>query len=144
MTIKRCIWGFVAAVTYIAGCASPQTGGPTVESGAVIIETEDVQAAIVFSDRDRMSIKEYYGIGHKGKTLPPGLAKKEELPPGLKKHIQKHEQLPPGLEGRRLPYDLERTLQPLPSGYVRLRVGGDVLLLNEKSRYVLDVIWDVI
>jgi len=145
MFSKICIWGFIAVAAFMAGCTTRQTGGPTVQSGAVIVESENARAAIVFSDSDRRRIKEYYRSGYKDKTkkLPPGLAKKNELPPGLRKHIEKHGQLPPGLEGRRLPDDLEMALQPLPAGYVRLQVGGDVLLMNEESRYVLDVVWDV-
>ena len=103
-----------------------------------------MRAVVVFSDSDRGKIKHHYRNFKKTKTMPPGLAKKQKLPPGLQKHIAKHGKLPPGLEGRRLPRDLERTLSHLPAGYVRFRVGGDVVLLNEKTRVVLDVIWDVL
>ena len=47
------------------------------------------------------------------------------------------------LEGRRLPADLEQSLSRLPGGYVRVKVGGDVVLLDEKTRIVFDVIWGV-
>jgi len=87
--------------------------------------------------------RKYAAITKKGKGLPPGLAKKEELPPGLQKHIKKYGELPPGLEGKRLPRKLSRTLSRLPDGYVRLKVGTDVVLMNEKTRVVLDVILDV-
>ena len=127
----------------IAGCATTPTGSPTIDSGAVVVETEDFRAAIVFSDNDRAKIKNYYKSKYKTKAMPPGLAKKHELPPGLRKHIEKYGELPPGLEGRRLPIDLERTLSPLPAGYVRLSIGGDILLMNERTRYVLDVVFDV-
>jgi len=103
-----------------------------------------MRAVIVFSDSDRGKIRNYYRDPKKGKTIPPGLAKKQELPPGLQKHIEKNGKLPPGLEGRRLPQDLEGTLPHLPAGFVRLQVGGDIVLLNEKTRVVLDVIWDVL
>ena len=65
------------------------------------------------------------------------------MPPGLQKHIVKHGELPPGLQGRRLPDDLESTLSILPDGFIRLEVTGDVVLLNEKTRVVVDVIWGV-
>ena len=124
----------------MAGCATT----PTVDSGTIAIETEDMSAVIVFSDSDRGKIRHYYENIKKTKTVPPGLAKKQELPPGLQKHVVKHGELPPGLEGRGLPQDLEGVLSHLPAGFVRLRVGGDVVLLNEKTRVVLDVIWDVL
>ena len=124
----------------MAGCATT----PTVDSGTIAVETEDMSAVIVFSDSDRGKIRHYYENIKKTKTVPPGLAKKQELPPGLQKHVVKHGELPPGLEGRGLPQDLEGVLSHLPAGFVRLRVGGDVVLLNEKTRVVLDVIWDVL
>ena len=46
-------------------------------------------------------------------------------------------------EGSRLPADLERTLRRLPEDYVRISVGGDILLMNKKTRYVFDVVFDV-
>lgn len=143
MCSKNCSFCFIATLLFMAGCAPTQTGGPIVDSGAVIVESRDVKAAIVFNDSDRRYIRDYYRSGHKNKKLPPGLAKKQELPPGLRKHIENYGQLPQGIEGRMLPDDLERNLQPLPAGFVRLQVGGDVLLMNEKSRFVVDAVWDV-
>ena len=130
----------VVLSVFIAGCATTPTG----DSGTVAVETGDMRAAIVFNDSDRARIRHFYKSAKKAKTMPPGLAKKEELPPGLQRHIIKHGKLPPGLEGRRLPVDLEQKLSRLPPGYIRLRVGGDVLLLHEKTRVVFDVIWNVL
>jgi hypothetical protein len=136
---------------FLAGCVTTPAESPTVESGTivvesgtVIVETEDVSAVIVFSDSDRDKIRRYYSNMKKTKRMPPGLAKKQELPPGLQKHIAKYGELPPGLEGRGLPQDLEGILSHLPAGFVRLQVGVDVVLLNKKTRIVLDVIWDVL
>ncbi len=42
----------------------------------------------------------YYG----GRGLPPGLAKRDRLPPGLEKHLLKHGSLPPGLQKKIDPY----------------------------------------
>lgn len=131
---------YVVLSILMAGCAT----GPTIDSGTIAIENKDMRGVIVFSDSDRDKIRHYYKDRKKIKSMPPGLAKKQELPPGLQKHIQKHGELPPGLEGRRLPLDLGRTLSPLPPGFVRLRVGGDIVLLDEKTRVVFDVIWDVL
>jgi hypothetical protein len=134
---------YVVLSILIAGCATTQTGSPTIESGAVIVETEDFRAAIVFSDDDRAKIRHYYKNKYKSKELPPGLAKKHESHPGLRNHIRKYRDLPSGIQGKRLPVDLERTLQSIPEGNVRIRVGGDIMLMNERTRYVLDVIFDV-
>ena len=77
----------------------------------------------------------------KHKKTPPGLAKKKKLPPGLQKQLVKRGKLPPGLQGRGLAHELERQLTPLPRGYVHMKVGGDVIILNEKTRVVVDVVY---
>ena len=58
--------------------------------------------------------------------------------------LEKNGKLPPGLEGRRLSPELERTLSRLPAVFIRLKVGGDIVLMNEKTRVVFDVLWDVL
>ena len=140
MLIRTYLISSVLLSILMAGCAT----SPTLDSGTIAIENENIRGVIVFSDSDRDTIRHYYKGRKKIKSMPPGLAKKQELPPGLQKHIHKHGELPPGLEGRRLPLDLGRKLSPLPPGYARLRVGGDIVLLDEKTRVVLDVIWDVL
>ena len=90
-----------------------------------------------------MKIQNFYEKKGKHKKIPPGLAKKQAPPPGLQKHIVKHGELPPGLQGRRLPDELDTTLSPLPGGVIRLKVGVDVVLLDEKTKVVADVIWGV-
>ena len=94
---------------------------------------------VVFSERDRTLIHEYYRRRH----LPPGLAKRSSLPPGLQKQVQRRGQLPPGLRGKGLPDELEVKLSRLPKGYVRLRVGVDFVLMNTRTRVIVDVIKDM-
>lgn len=107
---------------------------------------ESARAEVAFNEHDRERIQRYYGGKHrkKSKKIPPRLAKKRRLPPGLNKQVQRHGRLPPGLEGRLLPAALERELTPLPPGYVRMQVGGDVVLADERTRVVFDVIHDVV
>lgn len=114
----------------VAGCAT---------SGAVVVEDEGTRVEVVFSDRDRTLIHDYY----RRRGLPPGLAKRSSLPPGLQKQVQRRGQLPPGLQRERLPNDLEIRLSPLPEGYVRVRVGADVVLMNMRTRVIVDVIKDI-
>lgn len=106
--------------------------------GAVSVHDDRGHISLVFSERDRDYIHSYYR-----RHLPPGLAKREQLPPGLRKQLVRRGTLPPGLQSQRLPSDLDRRLSPLPSGYVRLRVASDVLLLDERTRVIFDVITDV-
>lgn len=77
------------------------------------------------------------------RDLPPGLAKRDRLPPGLERQIHRHGTLPPGLRTRPLPRALEARLPPPPEHCVRLIVGTDIVLMNERTRAVLDVIRDV-
>jgi len=134
---------FLAAVIVVSAIVTACAANPNIEGGSIAVGNEDMSAVLVFGAGDRQRIKHYYNSGRKGKKMPPGLAKKQELPPGLQKHIRKHGELPPGLAGRRLPLDLERNLSRLPEGYVRVKVGGDVVLMNEITRVVFDVIFGV-
>ncbi len=67
------------------------------------------------------------------KGLPPGLAKKDKLPPGLAKQLQKDGVLPPGLAKRNLPSDLERRLRPIPEDYERRVIEGAAIVLVHKA-----------
>jgi hypothetical protein len=124
----------------VSGCAS----FPQINSGIFGIETENVAVKVAFNDNDRRLIHDYYSnkkIKHKG--LPPGLAKKGKLPPGLQKQLKRNGKLPPGLAKRSLPYDLEERLSPISRGYVRLKVAGDIVLMNKKTEVIVDIIHDI-
>jgi hypothetical protein len=125
---------FAAALaTLVAGCAAI---GAT--SGRVVIQDENTRVAVSFSSHDRALIGEYYDQ-HK-KRLPPGLAKRRGgLPPGL----AKRDRLPPGLQRDPLPRELEAQLSTLPSGYVRVRVGQDIVLIDGRTHVVIDVIYGI-
>jgi hypothetical protein len=123
---------FFAGTSLMNGCvANPDYGRAAVGSSEVLMD-------LTFSDRDRTAIYDYYR-----RTLPPGLAKKDRLPPGLRKHVARRGELPPGLSSNRLPHDLDRRLTRLPTGYTRLAVGTDIVLLHERTRFILDIVQDV-
>jgi len=73
--------------------------------------------------------------------LPPGLAKKDRLPPGLEKQLVVRGSLPPGLQKRiyPCPRDLERRLPPPPPDCSHVLIGGHIVLLNQKTKIVLDL-----
>ncbi|MGE5357964.1 MAG: hypothetical protein ACM3NQ_03035 [Bacteroidales bacterium] len=81
-------------------------------------------------DRDHcvVVVHDYYDR----RGLPPGLAKKQSLPPGLQKQLRERGHLPPGLEKHwvMLPAPLERELPPLPPHHVRRIVGADLLVVD--------------
>jgi hypothetical protein len=89
--------------------------------------------------------KKHKKKGKKGKKkgLPPGLAKKDELPPGLQKQLERNGRLPPGLEKRRLPYDLERRLKRRWDEEAII-VDDDVLLVRKATGLIIDIIKDVV
>ena len=79
-------------------------------------------------------------------NLPPGLAKRETLPPGLQKHLERNGTLPPGLQKKiqPLPIDLERRLTAVPTGYRRVVIAGNVILMNPITGLIYDIIRNVI
>src|SRR5216684_6793544 len=92
-----------------------------------------------YDDRDHQVMHGWYE-GHRG-NLPPGLAKKDRLPPGLERQLELRGTLPPGLRGRiyAVPVDLERELPPPPPHCEHVFIGGHVVLLNRSTFVVVDV-----
>jgi len=148
--------GIVAlAMLLLSGCVvapQPSDTHPDVRvSGRMVVGDEHAQLSISFSDNDRRHIHDYYyreqesirNKHNKRKAMPPGLAKRDELPPGLQRQVRRNGELPPGIEGRQLPVDLEQRLSPLPAGYLRLQVGRDIVLMNQRTRVTVDVIKNI-
>jgi hypothetical protein len=114
--------------------------------GDIVTET----ARKVFSEIERRTIKDYYRdkhAAHAGKTgrgLPPGLANRDRLPPGLEMQLQRNGRLPPGLEKQALPGELIGRLPPVPRGYERVIVDTHVVLVETASQIIADVITDVV
>jgi len=99
----------------------------------------------VFTPRDRDIIRQYFRGRYS--NLPPGLAKRGgDLPPGLKKHLERNGTLPPGLQKRLTPFpdDLNRRLPPLPAIYRRGSIGQDVVIVDTRTQRVLDIIHDIL
>jgi len=99
------------------------------------------RGGLVFSQSDRDIITTYFRNRTSG--LPPGLAKRNgNLPPGLQKQLERNGTLPPGLQKQvqPLPSDLERRLSRLPVNYNRGLIGSDVIMLNQKTREIVDIL----
>lgn len=111
------------------------------QHGEVVIRDRDTSVHVVFSDRDRVIIREWYD--ERRRALPPGLAKKGMVPPGHAKRWGPRDTLPPGLAWRELPPELERRLSRLPEGYIRVIVGSDIVLMDRRTRVILDVLYDI-
>ena len=102
------------------------------------------EAEIIFSDDERILITDWFRT-YKS-DLPPGLAKRDRLPPGLEKQLRERGTLPPGLQKRvqPLPIELDRRLRQLPSGYRRAVIGANVILMNESTSIIVDIVRGVI
>ncbi len=84
-------------------------------------------------------IRDYYS---NTANLPPGLAKRGSLPPGLARQLQRNGTLPPGLAKRSapLPGDLERRLPPLPDGRRRVIIGDRVVTVDDRTQRIMDIV----
>jgi len=93
-----------------------------------------------FSDRDRQIIGDCFVNDRAG--LPPGLAKKDRLPPGLERQLQRNGTLPPGLQKRvqPLPGSCTARLPRLPRDWDRVVLSGRIILLDPQQR-IVDLFW---
>ncbi len=106
-------------------------------------EDAESGSGMIFSPQQRTLITNWFRNSRS--NLPPGLAKRDRLPPGLEKQLRERGTLPPGLQKRvqPLPDDLERQLPRLPGGYRRVILAGSVILMNEKTSVIADIIRNV-
>jgi Ni/Co efflux regulator RcnB len=93
-----------------------------------------------YSDHDRDEMRGWYR--EHSDNLPPGLAKRDRLPPGLERQLVVRGTLPPGLRAKmhRCPEDFERRLPPPPPQCEHVFIGGHVVLLNRANFQIVDVI----
>jgi len=99
-----------------------------------------------FGKEHERTVREWFGDNANLQGLPPGLAKREELPPGLQRHLERNGTLPPGLQKRLqpLPQSLEAKLPKTIEGVKRGIVNGNVVLIEERTSKILDIINDVV
>ena len=98
---------------------APTSSTSSAKSGTSVGDT--VRTALpasepVFASRDITVIQTWFRTNTS--NLPPGLAKRETLPPGLQKQLIRKGTLPPGLQAKiqPLPVVLERQLPAIPTG----------------------------
>jgi len=103
-------------------------------------EDYDGRGPAGFSTRERQIISDCYVNDRAG--LPPGLAKKDRLPPGLERQLQRNGTLPPGLQKRvqPLPDQCTTRLPRLPRDWARVVLSGRIILLDSRQR-IVDLFW---
>lgn len=135
----------IAAMLLALPAAAHAQGAADI-GGAVIRAAAEAS----FSESDRREIERWFRLARraagveddrkgkhgKDRGLPPGLAKRDSLPPGL----AKRDTLPPGLAKRDLPGGLESKLSRLPRGMRRSQVGDDIVLIEEATGLILDIL----
>jgi hypothetical protein len=93
-----------------------------------------------FSDHERRTISDCFVNDRAG--LPPGLAKKDRLPPGLERHLHRNGTLPPGLQKhvQPLPGSCAARLPRLPRDWSRVVLSGRIILLDPRQT-IVDLFW---
>ncbi len=117
--------------------------GAFVASAACSIPVEPTRGAeaspVRFSDDDRALIREYYSRFE----FPPDLQDPDALALDLEQRIELSATLPPDIAAFPLPLELHQQLGPLPPGYARFRTGQDVVLMDVRTRQVVDLVVEV-
>lgn len=137
----------LCALTLAAGVLAGPQGKSKKESGQSAgdkIREVLPEAERVFTREEITLVKNYFYDNRDG--LPPGLAKREKLPPGLERQLRQNGTLPPGLQKKvqPLPPELDRQMRVLPTGYRRVVIAGNVILLNQKTAVIYDIVRNVI
>lgn len=137
------------ALTCLAGSALASQGRgrgqskKTEKAEAKDRRPDDKGADVIVVDRTGhlRAIREYA----RGGSLPPGLAKREALPPGLRKQLRERGELPPGLEQRwiAVPGPLGARLPPVPPYYHRYFAGDDLIVVDTRTNRIAAILRDV-
>jgi hypothetical protein len=99
------------------------------------------ETVVIDRDGHVRVIREYA----RGGSLPPGLAKREALPPGLRKQLRERGELPPGLQKRlvAVPAPLAARLPPVPPYYERWFAGDDLIIVDTRTHRIAAIIPNV-
>ncbi len=143
------IWGLIALsfIGAIWASAEPARAGTEIQVAQDVIAT-------VLDTIERRIIDDYYARNYheweqgegkgkkkgKHKGLPPGIAKKGTLPPGLYMQLVRNGSLPPGLQREPLPPDLLSLLPARPIGQQYYIADDRVLLVEAATNLILDVL----
>ncbi|MDH5749741.1 MAG: RcnB family protein [Rhodospirillales bacterium] len=139
---------FVLALFAVAA-----TGQPVSAQSTQDIIFKEMEKRLIRETLGRDAEKRIYGSqAEHGKKAKNGRGKGKHknkgrnggLPPGLQKQLARNGTLPPGLAKKELPPGLSRELGPPPPGTQRYIVNNDVVLIQEATNLILDVITDVL
>lgn len=106
-------------------------------------KVQDLPVGGYFSDQHRSHAREYYTQHYsRGKSCPPGLAKKNNgcMPPGQAKKLTVGQPVPVGVTLYPVPQPVMVQLPPPPYGYRYARVGNDIVLVRNENQLIVDII----
>jgi Ni/Co efflux regulator RcnB len=91
-----------------------------------------------YAEHDR-DLHEWYRTNYR--HLPPGLARRDLLPPALASQIVVRGFVPVELRARMqpCPHEVEGFLPPPPPGHVHVFIGGNLVLVNRANFQIVDV-----
>lgn len=94
------------------------------------------------SDGHRRVVRDYVTHGN----LPPGLAKRRSLPPGLSQQLREKGALPPGLRDyyTAVPANWNGRLPVIPVYYTRYFVGRDLIIIDTRNDLIVSLIRDLL
>jgi Ni/Co efflux regulator RcnB len=149
----RLLVTLIAAVAIIGAAADPALAkkgpkfkGPKatkhLEKRALKGRGHGIGGGNVFGSLERDLIRNFLGSpsGKKFKAKKFKKYKHKSLPPGLAKQLRRNGILPPGLRRNYLPPGLSSRLPGLPPGQARVLVGNDVLLIQQTTGLILDIL----
>ena len=137
--MKSTKWMFAVGLSFLLATASSAVAqGKGHGKGHDKHGDDDDQGEHYYRDHER-DIRGWYD-SHQS-NLPPGLAKRDRLPPGLERQLVRRGELPPGLQKRLqpCPEELERRLSPPPPDCAHVLIGGHIVLLNRRTNIVVDI-----
>ena len=143
MKTRLALAAWLAAALALGGASAPAQKSRQKTAGEKVREVLP-EAEMVFTKEEQTLVRDWFRTNRSG--LPPGLAKRDRLPPGLERQLRERGKLPPGLQKKiqPLPPELERRMRILPTGYRRVVIGGNVILMNEKTAVIYDIVRNVI
>jgi hypothetical protein len=134
------ILGFAASMGYAQGNGNDHEKGHYKDKHSNRDHDRDARVyTYSYSKHDRDELHNWYDL-HRG-NLPPGLAKKDRLPPGWEKKVVVHQVMPVEYREyvRPAPVEIVRVLPPPPPDCEHVIVGGHIVLMNRKTSVILDI-----
>lgn len=111
--------------------AQPSPATSVAQTTVVSTSLTDVQVKM---------IRDYYAGAGQGN----GMGKKNGLPPGIAKNLQRGKPLPPGIAKQYLPQDLLLQLPRPGNGLEYLVVAGKLLLVDVATQVIREVLLDAV